>query len=270
MARWLLRATFSEGMCYRQREVVQRNRRIGVGILGFQEWLYKGWHLRFDHLTLAHHGVRETLKEMRESIWLEAEAYAAELGIAFPVKVTTVAPTGTTAKISGTTEGIHPVFSRYFIRRVRFADNDVMVEVAENLGLHVEDDLMNPHTKIVSYPCRDAALDVVPESHLCQADEISPHQLLTVQRVVQDFYADNAVSFTVNFDPEKFGPAYVEDVLATHGRYLKGTTFMPEGSYEQAPIERISRERYDELVLEGETYAASSALDCVGGACPIR
>jgi ribonucleotide reductase alpha subunit len=115
---------------------------------------------------------------------------------------------------------------------------------------------------IVEYPCRDAALNVVPENALVQSDEISPQQMLQVQRVVQQYWADNSISFTVNFDPKRYGPADVRTALERHGRHLKGTTFMPEGSYRQAPIERLSE-------APEEAQEASGAEECVG-ACPIR
>ncbi|MGW7358811.1 hypothetical protein ACWGI0_19785 [Streptomyces sp. NPDC054802] len=40
------------------------------------------------------------------------------------MKVTTVAPTGSIAKLPGATEGIHPIYARHFIRRVRFSMPD--------------------------------------------------------------------------------------------------------------------------------------------------
>jgi hypothetical protein len=52
------------------------------------------------------------------------------------VKVTTVAPTVSIAKLPGSTAGIHPIYARHFIRRVRFSmpdpaqaktDNDAML-----------------------------------------------------------------------------------------------------------------------------------------------
>lgn len=267
MARWLVRATFSDGMSYRQREVVERNRRIGVGILGFQEWLWKEHSLTFERLYMANESVKHDLVRLREEVSLEAEAYSQLLGVAFPIKTTTVAPTGTTAKISGTTEGIHPVYSRYFIRRVRYASDHPYVEVARDKGLHVEDDVASADTVVVEFPCRDSALDVVPPHALKQADEISPQQLLVVQRCVQEWWANNAVSFTVNFNPAQFGVNYIEATLAEAARHLKGTTFMPEGSYAQAPLERITREQYEAYA---ERFNGSSAADCSSGACPVR
>lgn len=265
MARWLMRATMAKGSSWRQWEVVQRNRRIGVGILGFQEWLWREFRLKYawgNHFT-----PREAFTEVYYKVQRECDAYALELGIAVPIKLTTVAPTGTVAKISGVTEGIHPVYSRYFIRRVRYGDSDPGLLAAKELGLKIEPDLNSANTWVVEYPCRDSALDQVPPDALEQADEITPRAMLSVQKMVQLGWADNAVSFTVNFDPELYNVTYIRETLKEYGRVLKGTTFMPDGSYEQAPLERITQEEYEQAAVQ---FDGSSADDCANGACPVR
>lgn len=266
MARWLLRATLAKGSSWRQWEVVQRNRRIGVGILGFQEWLWREFKCSYRQAGDST-AIQEYFQAVYYAIMRECDSYCKELGINVPIKLTTVAPTGTTAKISGVTEGIHPVFSRYFIRRVRFSDTDSYLQDVADETVHIEPDMNNPNTKVVSYVCRDAALDVVPSSALQQSDELTPLEMLKVQRMVQRGWADNAVSFTVNFDPTKYSVEYIYRVLKSIGPDLKGTTFMPEGSYEQAPLERITKQQYEEAAVK---FVGSSADDCAGGACPIK
>ncbi|MFE2098933.1 hypothetical protein [Streptomyces sp. NPDC059468] len=54
----------------------------------------------------------------------EAREYAFQLRVPEPVQVTTVAPTGSIAKLPGVSEGIHPIYARFFKRRVRFSMPD--------------------------------------------------------------------------------------------------------------------------------------------------
>lgn len=267
MARWLVRATFSDGMVWFQKQVVQRNRRIGVGILGFQEWLWNRFKFKYDvHLTVA--PLRDRLTAMYRHVYTTASLYSADLGIPTPIKFTTVAPTGTVAKLAGVTEGIHPIFSRYFIRRVRYASTDPEVSRLIEAGYDVESDVVNPNTVVVSFPSRDSALDVIPDKYALQANELSVMDMLRVQRVVQEYWADNAVSFTVNVR-EGTTAQVVRQALMTHGQYLKGTTIVPEGSFAQMPLERISEEAYESLAAIGPVEEGSSADECVNG-CPVR
>ncbi len=122
MARFLLRATFCDIQDPKQQAVVDRNRRIGVGFFGLQEWLgirgipysrYFSNGILADHLSNWYNIVRE-----------ESDKYADELGINRPVKCTTLAPTGTIAKLAGTAEGGQSIYAKYYLRRVRYADND--------------------------------------------------------------------------------------------------------------------------------------------------
>lgn len=265
MAKWLIRATFSDGCSWRQRQVVDRNRRIGVGILGFQEWLWRRYNLTWDQGDDWQ--VKADLGSLSREVEQAAANYATDLGCSMPVKCTTVAPTGTVAKMTGTTEGIHPVYAKYFIRRVRYAEDHPEVERARSAGLKVEPDVVSDRTVVVEYPCKDTALDVIPDDKALESSDLTIGQMLNVQRAVQRSWADNAVSFTVNFSPERHTVRDVFKALATYGRDLKGTTMMPEGSYEQAPIERITREQYEAY---GSTETSSSADDCATGACPVK
>jgi ribonucleoside-triphosphate reductase len=113
---------------------------------------------------------------------------------------------------------------------------------------------------------RDTVLDTVPEDMVEQADEVSAADMLAVQRLVQTHYADNAVSFTVNIDPET-SHAELADALREHLPYLKGTTVMPDASRPQAPYTRITREAYEAAT---DHEVGQSFEECSLGACPVR
>lgn len=264
MARWLVRATFADGMTWRQAEVVARNRRIGVGFMGLQPWLHREFGIKYSELA-RHAGAQRRLHEMQAIVRQAADEYADQLDIPRPIKVTTVAPTGTVAKMAGATEGLAACWSKYFIRRVRYDVSDTQVEVARDQGLHVESDLNNPNTMVVSYPCRDRVVDQMPEDMVEQQSDLTVFQMLGVQQAVQTHWADNAISFTVNTRPD-LDPEYLKAALTHYGRTLKGTTLNPDGAWAQAPMERITREQYE---ASGRGQAASSADDCEG-ACPIK
>ena len=270
MTRFLIRATFSDINNKLQREVVQRNRRIGVGIYGLQEWLHDSWGLKWSQIELDSNAAR-LLSSYRSIVDRASTEYAHELRIPQPIKTTTVAPTGTIAKLSGHTEGMHPVYARKYIRRVRYAADDPQLANLElETVLGMEPDLNSANTTVVSYLTEDIILKRRDARLIETPDEISIDDMLRVQAVVQSAWANNGVSFTANIAADT--PVdELEQALLTWLPHLKGTTVLPEGSYEQAPYERLDDDEFEQLATEQAPVTFGSAeADCATGACPVR
>lgn len=277
MTRFLIRATWADINDPKSRKIQDSNRRIGVGHLGVQGfWVKQG---------VRYSVVPETqmapllLDRLRDMVRQTAREYAFELRIPEPVKVTTVAPTGSIAKLPGVPEGIHPIYARYFLRRVRFSvldpdQADKLLEFAHQ-GLKIETDVYDQsgNTMVVEFPTKDILVeqvealgypaDIVIES----ADELTLDQLLAFQEMYQTHYADNAVSFTANVPPG-LDVQEVADVVAARLPSLKGTTIMVDNTREQAPYERISEADY--LAATVRTIEDGIDENCATGACPIR
>ncbi|MGW0705057.1 ribonucleoside-triphosphate reductase, adenosylcobalamin-dependent [Streptomyces sp. NPDC002643] len=276
MARFLVRATYGDVNDAEQAERLAAQRRIGVGHLGVQGFLAKQG-IRYSEAP-AHTRFRLLLGRLKRTVRQAARDYAFELRIPEPVKVTTVAPTGTVAKMPGVTEGIHPVYARTFLRRVRFsmADPDQAAKVAafEFEGCKVEPCVYDPsgNTMVVEFPTLDKLVAEVeargyPAGLVESADELSLDDMLAFQAMYQAEYADNAVSFTANV-PEGLDLDDTADVIERWLPHLKGTTVMVDGTRPQAPYERITREEFDEY--ESYRVEDSTDEDCASGACPIR
>lgn len=122
MARFLIRATYGDMTDDQQREVMHSERRVGVGHLGVQGFLAKHG-TRYSDAPYDPQ-FRNLLTFLADTVRDEAREYAFQLRIPEPVKVTTVAPTGSIAKLPGVSEGIHPIYARHFLRRVRFSMTD--------------------------------------------------------------------------------------------------------------------------------------------------
>lgn len=295
MTRFLMRATYGDVNDPKQAERLAANRRIGVGHLGVQGFLVKQG-IRYSAAPYIP-GFEALLEDLYVVVREEARRYAFHLRIPEPVKVTTVAPTGTIAKMPGVAEGIHPIYSRYFIRRVRFAMNSPrerdIVERAEFDGFRVEPDQYDPtgSTYVVEYPTKDILVEQVealglPASLVEGQDELAPGVLLAFQRLYQRAWADNAVSFTVNVPAEPHqeealragamtppppSEDYVADLAETLALvlpHLKGTTVMLDGSRPQAPYERITAAQYE--AAAARLVADGVDEECASGACPVR
>lgn len=275
MTRFLIRATFSQVGDPKSREVLDRNRRTGVGHLGVASFLAMAGK-RYSEAP-GDPEFTALLRELAAEVDRAAERFCHDLRIPVPVKKRTIAPTGTVAKMPGVSEGIHPIFSKYFIRRVRFnklSDKGTLERMVSE-GYHVEDDLFAPNTAVVSIPTKDTLVQEVVDRYGEEAEEIvesaadlSLTQLMAFQALYQTCWADNAVSFTANVDPATYTWEDVSDVLTGFAGMIKGSTIFPEASFPQAPYERITKEQF-------ETYTAVEVGDgvdenCANGACPIK
>lgn len=264
MARFLVRATFVELLDEKQAAVERRNRRVGVGILGFQEWLVKNG-VRYSEVAESG-SAQWALEHYATAATKAADRYADSMEIPRPVKHTTVAPTGTVAKLAGVSEGIHPIYSRYFVRRVRYANDDAALAGLIEKGHATEPCIYNPETTVVLFHVRDAILDVANSELVEQADELTVAEKLSAQAVVQRVFADNAVSYTVNMSESTTQEELFEG-LAEYLPVLKGTTVFPFNSRPQSPYTEITEAEY---LAASDHGVAQGFDDCATGACPIK
>jgi ribonucleoside-triphosphate reductase len=278
MTRFLIRATFSEVGDPKSREVLDRNRRIGVGHFGVASFLAMT-HRKYSKAPSDDRFIG-MLGSLAAQVDAAAEGFSHALRIPVPVKKRTIAPTGTIAKMPGVSEGVHPIFAKYFIRRVRLSKVDPeqmsMVDKYEAEGFEVEDDMYADNTVVVSFPTKDTLVQAVTdrfgddaEELVEAADDLSLQAMLSFQALYQTHWADNAVSFTANVDPKQYKPEHVETQLKAFAGQLKGATVFPEASMPQSPYERLTRWEYQSAVAKQVSDGIDE--DCAsGGACPVR
>ncbi|WP_280350420.1 ribonucleoside-triphosphate reductase, adenosylcobalamin-dependent [Nocardia abscessus] len=278
MTRFLIRATYGDVTDPKQAAVLADNRRIGVGHLGVASFLALTKRKYSEAPTDT--DFRWMLRELAAVVDTAAEKFCHELRIPVPVKKRTVAPTGSIAKMPGVSEGIHPIFSKYFIRRVRFSKVDPdQIETVEKFkqdGYHVEDSLTEANTSVVAFATKDTLVQQVSdiygpevaEEYVEAADDLTLYQMLAFQALYQSLWADNAVSYTANLDPAQYDVHDVAELIVKFGGLLKGATIFPQASFAQPPYERISKETYDAAFAK----AVADGVDeeCSNGSCPIR
>jgi ribonucleoside-triphosphate reductase len=277
MTRFLIRATFSEVGDPKSREVLDRNRRIGVGHFGVASFLSMT-HRKYSKAPNDERFIG-MLDSLAAQVDLAAEGFSHALRIPVPVKKRTIAPTGTIAKMPGVSEGVHPIFAKYFIRRVRLSKVDPeqmsMADKFEAEGFKVEDDMYADNTVVVSFPTKDTLVQAVTDLYgddaedlVEAADDLSLRDMLAFQALYQTHWADNAVSFTANVDPNQYKPEHVEGQLRQFAGQLKGATIFPEASMPQAPYERLERWEYQNAVAKQISDGIDE--DCASGSCPVR
>lgn len=300
LTRFLIRATYADMTSEHQKETVRRNRRIGVGFLGFADYIaMKG--IKYSECW-KNEELKSTLQRWYSIVQDEAQRYSFELRIPMPVKVTTVAPTGTISFLPGVTPGCQPIKFKYFHRRVQYSKSDPIVEEKRKEGHFIEDSYYAKNTVAVSYWMKDALLDRMEKNGIdteileCD-DEVGLRNMMEVQAMVQENWADNSVSFTCTMptkvvtndigepikdeDPDDEStkgrlkteclvtPEELAELLADFMPRLKGTTVVAEGSYVQMPYERCTEEKYLEKSQGKSEVVGNAENKCASGVCDI-
>lgn len=264
LARFLVRGTLFPCQDPKTQAVRDEHRIIGCGITGLADWCSL-YGVEYGSKTME-----DLAYTWRKIVVESANEYCDRLGINRPRAYTTCAPTGTMSKVAGCSEGIQPHLYDYFVNRVIYkADHPKLGELGR-LGFKTEDSVNARGSKVVSFPMRAGVLKHVQSIET--AATIGVERQLEMQRIMQQHYADNSVSFTVNFDPAGYSADQIEALLRKYGPLLKGTTLMPfvGDKYQQLPQEQITKEEYEQMVANIGSHAHGVAGECKGGVCNAR
>lgn len=275
MTRFLIRASFGDKADPKQREMVDKNRRIGVGHFGVAGFLNK---LGIKYSKAPKQAFYpDLLRDLKYTVKTEAADYAFKLRIAAPVANTTMAPTGSIAKLVGATEGGQPPYAKHYKRNVRFSTINAVEQINKHIaeGYPVEDCIYSANTKVITYIVKEKLVqevedlgydaDEVVESQ----DQLTLEEMLSFQEMYQTNYCDNSISYTANIPEGKYTTEDLARIIMPFLPKLKGTTIMVDGTRPQAPYIRLTKEEY--LSLSGPKSVEDSTDEaCSTGACPIR
>ena len=246
---------------YKQTEnIVRKNMRLGLSVTGITQSLNK-----LDWLD----GTYKILRAF-DKLWSQQHGWNES------IKLTCVKPSGTVSLLTGSTPGIHPAYSEYYIRRVRMNSESPLVNLCMQFGYDVEfsrrfDGTLDYTTSIVSFPIH------MPDT-LYAKDTNAIEQLELVKKI-QTVWADNAVSVTIYYKLEELD-AIKEWMAQNYESSLKSVSFLlhSEHGFDQAPYEEMDENKYKELVSYTQritpqaVQAYNDMLDeeCATGSCPIR
>lgn len=220
-------------------EVIMRNRRIGCSMSGIAQFLSK-----YDLHTL-----KEWAQKGYAFIQSFDEKVSNYFGINKSVKTTCIKPSGTVSLLAGATPGLHFPESQYYIRRVRFSKNSDLYEPLIKAGYKVEEDAYSKDKQgmVVEIP-------VCVGTNVRTIKEVSMWEQLELAAFLQENWADNQVSCTVQFDQETEG-SMLTHALNYFQYRLKGISFLPrmkpnQTVYVQLPYEEITEEKYNDLITK--------------------
>lgn len=236
----------------------EKNRRLGLGLMGVHEWLLKRGY-RYEVVPEFHNWL-SVYKGVSDDVSKRA---ADALGISRPVANRAIAPTGTIGMLAGTTTGIEPVYAvayrrRYLVNgrswKYQYAVDNCAEGIIREFGVEPE--------RI------ESAIDLAGDYE----------RRIKFQADVQD-YVDMAISSTINlpaFGTKHNNPDMVDkfaSTLASYASRLRGFTAYPDGSRGGQPLTPVD---YQEAKLKlGEEFdehiEANDVCDITGkgGSCGV-
>jgi ribonucleoside-diphosphate reductase alpha chain len=238
--------------------VREKNRRLGLGLMGVHEWLLKRGY-KYE----VNESLHEWLRVYEEVSDYVGDNFADKLGLSRPVAKRAIAPTGSIGILAGTTTGIEPLYAVSYKRRYLKGTSDwhyqyvvdgTAQELIETYGLD-PDSIETASELAVDYERR-----------------------IKFQADVQD-YVDQAISSTINlpaWGSEHNNPDTVDDFAKTLAKYaprLRGFTCYPDGARGGQPLTTVPYSEAQKL-LGQEFHEAVQTHDICdisgkGGSCGV-
>lgn len=230
-------------------QVREKNRRLGLGLMGIHEWLLKR-NYKYEVSPELHKWLEIYESESERA----ANEHCDRFFISRPKAYRAIAPTGTIGILAGTTTGIEPLFAVAYKRRY----------------------LKNGDKWHYEY-CVDATAEMLIK------DGINPEKIETAYALSEDYerrikfqadvqdYVDMSISSTINLP--QWGTKGNNDgsvkqfaeILAKYAPRLRGFTCYPDGSRGGQPLTEVP---YAEAIKhKGVVYEENN--QCKDGVCGI-
>ena len=255
------------------RKVWKRNteeeRLLGVSLTGIMD---------NKLLTTRNKGLDKTLEHLREVAVNSNAMWADRLDISRSTAITCVKPSGTVSQLVDSASGIHPRYSRHYIRTVRGDNKDPLTTFMKDQGIPNEPDIMKPDvTTVFSFPIK------APDGAVVTEDLTAIEQLET-WLIYQRNWCEHKPSITVNVKSDEWFE--VGAFVHKHFDEMSGVSFLPynEHTYQQAPYQDINATAYKTLsscmpkVIDWselseyekeDTTKSSQLLACTGDVCEV-
>lgn len=246
-----LRADLPYDKVYKVRE---KNRRLGLGLMGIHEWLLQR-NSKYEVTPELHSWLEVYKNESKRA----ADEHCDRFYISKPVAYRAIAPTGTIGILASTTTGIEPLFAVAYKRRF-------LTEGTKWKYMYVVD--ATADRLINEYGLKPETIDTAYKlSH-------DYERRIKFQADIQD-YVDMSISSTINLPSWGSKGNREEDVytfatiLASYAPRLRGFTCYPDGSRGGQPITECDYETARNN--KGTVYEENDICEITGhgGSCGV-
>lgn len=184
----------------------------------------------------------KVLDDLREEAIKTNKVYAKRLGVNTSTAITCVKPHGNSGQLLGVGSGMHPWYSKYYIRRVRISANDPLLKLAQEQGIPVLPEVgystSTASTMVMEFPVK------APETAIVAKDVPALEMLHEWKRLKEHFTEHNPSVTIYASDDEWLG---VADFVYKNWDIVGGLSFLPRNDhvYQLAPYEEITKEQYE-------------------------
>ncbi len=225
----------------------------------------------------------DALKAMKSRAIRVAKKASTVMGIPMPKAITCVKPSGTVSQLVDSASGMHPRYSRHYIRRYRIAGTDPLFALARDQGMPYSAENgqrktdwdkagqiyggISDHGKAITEARRVCPMFVpdmkwdesmvttwvisfpveAPENCITR-NEMSAIDQLEWYKRLQLHWCEHNASLTVYVRDDEW--MKVGQWVYENWEIINGVSFLPYdgGKYEQAPYEEITEERYRKVL----------------------
>ena len=232
-----------------------------------------------DHYLMGKSGpdLDRWLNALRETAVQTNKKWAAKLGINQSTAISCVKPSGTVSQLVDSASGIHPRFSKQYIRRVRSDVKDPLAQYMTAAGFPVEMDVHSESTQVFSFPVKAPTTSTT-------VSQVGAMEQLKLWKAYQDHWCEHKPSITVYYTDSEF--LQIAQWIWDNFDSVSGISLLPfsDHVYQQAPYEEITPEQYDvalaampaDITWDGllefeseDNTAGSQTMACSGGSCEI-
>jgi len=270
----------------------EEERLLGVSITG-----------QMDNRDLL---TEDVLKALKQRVLKTARHASKLLGINMPAATTTVKPSGTVSQLAHSASGLHPRYSKYYIRRYRISATDPLLAVLKDAGIkaapevgqrrrdwnkaakgdrsacpiYVDGEQWSQdkvNTWVIEFPVASPKTSVT-------RDQVTALNQLEWYKHLQTNWAEHNCSITVYVKEDEWFS--VGNWVYENWDIVNGISFLPYdgGKYELAPYEEITEEQYKEMaatmpdidysllsIYESEDNTeGAQTYSCVGDKCELK
>jgi ribonucleoside-diphosphate reductase alpha chain len=234
-------------------EVREKNRRLGLGLMGIHEWLLKKG---YGYEVVPE--LKQWLQVYKDESERAGREHCDRFYLSHPKAFRSIAPTGTLGILASTTTGIEPLFAVAYKRRY----------VKDGTRWHYE-------------YCVDSTADILIKEGINPEQIETAYQLgnkyeqrIKFQADIQD-YVDMSISSTINlpaWGSKDNNETKVQDFARVLSRYaprLRGFTAYPDGSRGGQPLTEVA---YSEAIKhKGVVYVENDICEIggKGGSCGV-